>query len=578
MSTAVGGGGARSLIIVGSGIAGLYAALAAAERSRAAGEPAATLVTKDRLQDSNTWYAQGGIAAVSPDSEAAGDSVASHIADTLTAGAHAGDPAAVELLCREAWTHVERLIAAGTEFDRAERGFALGLEGAHSHARILHHGGDATGAGIASALIRACRTAEARGRLRILENAFVTDLVQHDDGTVAGVRLLAGGAAGPDGPIRELAGDAVVIATGGIGQLYEFTTNPSGATGDGAALAWRAGARLRDLEFIQFHPTLLDAAAVGTRPPGAQDAPTLMISEAVRGEGAVLLDGAGERFMPSADPRAELSPRDVVARAIHARRRATGGVFLDARGIERSRGAGFLAGRFPGIVASLAAAGLDPARDLIPVAEAQHYWMGGIATDASGRTGVAGLYAVGESACTGVHGANRLASNSLLEGLVFAWRAVDAALAGAAAPAAAPRSRPRRPLRGAPDRAPLPGPGTAELSARLRRVASRHLAVERNARGLREAASEAGRIAAEAERSLGGGESRAVHELANRALLGRLIARAALAREDSLGAHFRNDTGRPDGHRPAPTTPTTSTRTDRGERHAAQPFAAAQHS
>ncbi|RZU61621.1 L-aspartate oxidase [Zhihengliuella halotolerans] len=560
---------ARRVIVVGSGIAGLYAALAAAERSGPADEPAVTLLTKDRLRDSNTWYAQGGIAAVTPDSAATGDSVASHVADTLAAGAHAGDPAAVELLCRDAWEHVERVVAAGADFDRGPDGFALGLEGAHTHARILHHGGDATGAGIASALIRACRAAEADGRLRIREGAFVTDLLQHDDGAVAGVRLLPSGAGET---ADELAGDAVVLATGGIGRIFEFTTNPAGATGDGAALADRAGARLADVEFVQFHPTLLDAAAVRAV-AGEGPAPTLMISEAVRGEGAVLLDGNGRRFMPGIDPRAELAPRDVVARAIHAARRATGAVHLDARHLERERGAGFLARRFPGIYAGLGAVGLDPARETIPVAEAQHYWMGGIATDTSGRTSLPGLYAVGEVACTGVHGANRLASNSLLEGLVFSWRAVDAILAGPGRPAGATTVSRHGSDRASASRrvSALADVSTAGLGARLRRLAARDLAVVRDGRGLRAAAVATANIAAEAERRLGSQPaSRETHELANGALIAHRIACAALDRERSLGAHFRSD-ARTGAAR------TTDTRDETEEAHAPEHFAAARH-
>ncbi|MBG6083600.1 L-aspartate oxidase [Zhihengliuella flava] len=527
-----------SLIVVGSGIAGLYAAVCAAEHAQRHRTALPLLVTKDRLQDSNTWYAQGGIAAVSPDSVAAGDSIAAHIEDTLAAGAQAGHPAAVDVLCRESWQDVHRLIALGTDFDRDGDRYALGLEGAHRYARILHHGGDATGAGIARTLIAACRQAEANGHLHIATEAFATEVVTRG-GAATGVRLAVHGQ-----PPVEVGSNAVLLATGGIGQAFAATTNPRGATGDGAALAWRAGARLADAEFVQFHPTLVDTSALTGRLPA--DRPALMVTEAVRGDGALLVDGTGTRFMPAIDARAELAPRDVVARAIHHARRTTGACWLDARPVERQRGTGYLAHRFPQLVAGLQHFDVDPAREPIPVTEAQHYWMGGVATNLDGATEVPGLFAVGETAHTGAHGANRLASNSLTEALVFARRAVASALAGP--PLGTPgeqRSEPAPRAPGSPaDSSAVTGQlVTAELARHVQEIASAELGVVRSAAGLRRALTELNRLRAiaDARVAAASGVDRAASELANRALVASLIAEAALARTDSLGAHCRLD-------------------------------------
>jgi len=390
--------------VIGSGIAGLVAALEAAKIHEV------LLISKADLGESNTHYAQGGVAAVTSDD----DSVASHIADTEAAGAGLCWPEAVEALCAEGATRISDLIALGVHFDEENGHLARGLEAAHSHARVLHAGGDATGADISRALVAA-----ARSRLHAVhENAFLTK-INTDAGRVTGITYLnASGQQHADV-------DAVILASGGAGQLYRHTTNPSVTTGDGVAAALWAGAWLADVEFYQFHPTALAV-------PGS-----FLISEAVRGEGATLINERGERFMQRIDPRAELAPRDVVARAIQAEMIAQGGqpVLLDATAL----GATFLAERFPSISAACRTYGLDWSREPIPVTPAAHYWMGGVATDVWGRTNIEGLYAVGEVACTGAHGANRLASNSLLESLVFSYRAVSTI--GQAWPVDAPAAR-----------------------------------------------------------------------------------------------------------------------------------------
>ncbi|TFD29056.1 L-aspartate oxidase [Cryobacterium cryoconiti] len=391
------------VLVVGSGLAGLIAAVRATDAGHRV-----TLVTKAGLPDSNTRYAQGGIAAAMfPD-----DSVESHVQDTLRAGAGLCDPVAVRVLCSEGPARVRDLIRFGVDFDRDESGVTRGLEAAHSRSRVLHAGGDATGAAIEAALVATVRERAARSlrdpgaRLNILEHTMLVDLTVRD-GRVTGAVLL-----GPDEILTPLVSDTVILATGGAGELFPHTTNPTLATGDGVAAAWRAGASVSDLEFYQFHPTALAV-------PG-----TPLVSEAVRGEGAVLRNSAGHRFMLEVHPDGELAPRDVVARGIAREMARQGGVpvRLDATGLGRE----LLERRFPTITAACRAAGLDWAVESIPVAPAAHYWMGGVLTDIWGRSSLPGLFAVGEAARTGAHGANRLASNSLLEAAVFADRAVRA--------------------------------------------------------------------------------------------------------------------------------------------------------
>ena len=389
------------VVVVGSGVAGLTVALHAREA-----DLRVLIVTKAQVNEGSTRWAQGGIAAaLDPD-----DSPDGHMRDTLVAGAGLCDPEAVRILVNEGPAAVRALIDLGARFDRDDSGdIALTREGGHLHDRIAHAGGDATGAEISRALVAA--VARDAG-IEVVENALALDLLLDDEGATAGITFHVMGAGQRDG-VGAAYAPVVVLATGGLGQVFSASTNPSVATGDGVALALRAGAEVADLEFVQFHPTVLwlGPAVSGQQP---------LVSEAVRGEGATLIDDAGKRFMVGVHPLAELAPRDVVAKAIMRRMRETGSqhVWLDGREF----GEGLWEKRFPTILSSCRAHGIDPVTDLIPVAPAQHYASGGVLTDIDGRTNIVGLLACGESACTGVHGANRLASNSLLEGLVFASR------------------------------------------------------------------------------------------------------------------------------------------------------------
>ena len=390
------------VINVGSGSAGLTTAL----QIRAYGY-SVLLVTKARVDEGSTKWAQGGIAAaLGP-----GDSPAEHEADTLKAGAGLCDRKAVHALVTEGPEAVARLIARGAVFDRAASGeIALTREGGHLKNRILHAGGDATGAEISRALLAAVTDDPG---IEVIEHALVLDALKSESGRVCGVTLHVIGEGSRDGVGRALA-KAVILGTGGLGQVFAQTTNPSVSTGDGVALALRAGADVADVEFIQFHPTVL---YLGAKSSGQQP----LISEAVRGEGAILLNDAKEQFMVGVHPLADLAPRDIVAKAIMSQMLKSGArhVWLDVSKIAN------FSERFPNIYQSCIDHGINPDRDLIPVAPAAHYASGGVRVDLAGRSSVPGLYACGETACTGVHGANRLASNSLLEGLVFAARIAD---------------------------------------------------------------------------------------------------------------------------------------------------------
>ena len=487
----------HDFIVIGSGIAGSYAALQAARRGRV------LLLTKTAMQESNTFFAQGGIAAAM----GPGDSPASHFDDTIAAGRGLCDVEAVRVLTEEGPAAIRDLVRLGIRFDRRQGDLALGREAAHSHARIVHAGGDTTGAEVQRGLHEALRDARVDAR----EGHTVLRLIV-EEGACRG--LLAQ----YQGDVVEFTASAVILAAGGGGRLFSHTTNPPTADADGSALAYAAGAELADMEFFQFHPTAL-------RHPGA---PTFLISEAVRGEGAVLRNAAGERFMVARHPDAELAPRDVVARAIWTEMRATGHdcVYLDLRDLD----ADLLRGRFPQIYATCLRHGIDITTDLVPVAPAAHYMIGGVRTDLSGATTVPGLFACGEVACTGVHGANRLASNSLLESVVFARRAAEAAAARAgvlavAGPARPAVMKPREKLR----RAEVEE-GETVSSERLPALMWEACGLERSAEGLRLALG-----------SLGDGSASHQHAVA------RLMCEAALLREESRGAHYRSDFQEPDG-------------------------------
>jgi L-aspartate oxidase len=485
-------------LVIGSGVAGLHTAW------RASATDDVIVLTKRSLFDSSTAYAQGGIAAAL----GAGDSPELHWRDTLAAGGALCDAEAVRVLVEEGPARVLELQTAGAEFDLTPDGqLSLGNEAAHSAKRIVHAHGDQTGAEVARALAQKVRES---ARIDVMERARVLDLIVYGE-TVYGVKASIAGR-----PV-EIIADATVLATGGCGQVYRYTTNPQVGTGDGYAIAHRAGATLADMEFVQFHPTALDTP----------ENPLSLISEAVRGEGATLLNAEGKRFMPARHRLAELAPRDVVAREIFRERQRTGSVFLDARMLDAS-----FATRFPGIFSICMARGIDPRHDLIPVTPAAHYMMGGVVVDLAGRTSLERLYACGEVSRTGVHGANRLASNSLLEGLVFAERvARDMATLS--------------PLEQQPpalDRWDVPqliDRGAAQVAAdAIRTVMWEHAGIARTAKGLRIAVA---RLAEIADRLPVGAT-----EESNMVDTARLIAEAALLRKESRGGHFRSDFPRPE--------------------------------
>ncbi|SHH21923.1 L-aspartate oxidase [Jatrophihabitans endophyticus] len=497
------------VVVVGSGIAGLTTALHLSRQSSLR----VLVVTKDVLAAGSTRWAQGGIAAALD----AGDSADEHFTDTVVAGAGVCDEAAVRVLVREGAAAVRELAQMGTRFDRGADGrLSLTREGGHHRDRIAHAGGDATGAEIERALVT--RVLDATG-VQVIEHALLLDLTTDVDGAVTGLTLHVMGEGQRDG-VGAVHARAVVLATGGFGQVYASTTNPSVSTGDGVAAALRAGAVVRDLEFVQFHPTV---AYLGPRSSGQQP----LVSEAVRGEGAFLVDGAGERFMTGQHPLADLAPRDVVAKAILRRMRETGAdhLWLDARhfGVEKWRV------RFPTIHSTLVSLGIDPVHDLIPVVPACHYASGGVRTDLTGEASLRNLFVCGESACTGVHGANRLASNSLLEGLVFGHRIADTLVARLGEPA---DPRPR------PPHAPAVG-GLLDGGARvpLQQLMSAQVGVLRDEVGLRAATAGLDDLVARD----GGAPGTEAWETTNLLTVSAALVQAALERRETRGAHWRDD-------------------------------------
>ncbi|WP_298568582.1 L-aspartate oxidase [Streptomyces luteogriseus] len=507
---------AADVVVVGSGVAGLTAAL----RCEAAGLRT-VVVTKARLDDGSTRWAQGGIAAALGE----GDTPEQHLDDTLVAGAGVCDEDAVRLLVTEGPDAVRRLIETGARFDASSEGeLELTREGGHHRRRIAHAGGDATGAEISRALVEAVR---ARG-MRTVENALVLDLLTDAEGRTAGVTLHVMGEGQHDG-VGAVHAPAVVLATGGMGQVFSATTNPSVSTGDGVALALRAGAEVSDLEFVQFHPTVL---FLGPDAEGQQP----LVSEAVRGEGAHLIDADGVRFMVGQHELAELAPRDIVAKGITRRmlEQDAEHMYLDARHF----GAEMWEHRFPTILAACRAHGIDPVTDPIPVAPAAHYASGGVRTDSHGRTTVPGLYACGEVACTGVHGANRLASNSLLEGLVYAERiAADIAANGVHARVPQPVPHPETPEH------PLQTP---QARFTIQRIMTGGAGVLRSAGSLAKAADQLQRLHTDAREALAeNGETAEAGvdtwEATNLLCVARVLVAAALLREETRGCHWRED-------------------------------------
>ena len=496
------------VVVIGSGIAGLTAALECRDVGTV------MVVTKQVVAAGSTHWAQGGIASV----QAEGDTVQQHIDDTLVAGAGLCIEEAVRVLVSEGPEEVAKLIARGAEFDRDPAGdLALTREGGHHRDRIAHAGGDATGAEIERALIAAVT---ADHGIEIVQHALVLDLIPAElapgePPAVAGVTLHVLGE-GTRGGVGAVHARAVVLATGGIGQIYAVTTNPPVSTGDGVAAALRAGARLRDIEFIQFHPTVLylGSGARGQLP---------LVSEAVRGEGGLLVNSSGRRFMLGQHELAELAPRDVVAKGImkEMSREGSDHVWVDGR----SLGAETWRVRFPTILDSCRQAGINPVTDLIPVAPACHYFCGGVETDLDGATNLVGLYACGEVASSGVHGANRLASNSLLEGLVFARR-IAARLA---------EDLPPRRVPAADDR--TPGLIDAAVVPTMQQVMSRYAAGLRDAAGLNRGLRKLSRLAGQdnAEPGL------EAWEASNLMTVAVAVAVSARLREESRGAHWRDD-------------------------------------
>jgi L-aspartate oxidase len=489
-------------LVIGAGVAGLRAAVELATAGRV------VVLAKREVTDSNTQWAQGGIAAALSDE----DEIGLHLQDTLNAGDGLVNPDAAKVLVEEAPERIEELIQWGTEFDRQGTRLTFGREGAHSRNRILHAHGDSTGREILRALYAKTKTLK---NISVREFEFSTDL-QVQNGRVTGIHLID-----ENGERRQLTAPAVLLATGGMGQLYRNTTNPGVATGDGVAMAFRAGAEVSDMEFMQFHPTALYL----------KNAPRFLLSEALRGEGAYLRNLELERFMPKYHPLAELAPRDVVARAIVHELEISHGqdpvVYLDLTHLEPEK----IKTRFPRIYATCLEYNIDITVDLIPVRPAAHYAMGGVRTDLNGRATVAGLYAAGEAAATGVHGANRLASNSLLEGLVFGARAGRAMRDEL-------RETGRSDEGSSAIQSDLAGDSLSEAVIReIQDLMWKDVGIIRSGVGLKRATLHLDEIAPRVSNP----KTRRAHEAQNLHLAGFLVTRSALKREESRGAHYRTD-------------------------------------
>ncbi len=488
------------MIVIGAGIAGLFTAIQASSQKKV------LLITKKSLLDSNTRYAQGGIAAVISDD----DSPEYHLQDTLAAGAGLCSSESVEVLVHEGPQGVKDLISMGTQFDIEDGQFALTKEGAHSQKRILHAHGDATGAEIIRALSQKTKTDH---RIEIWDDHFVIDLITEND-VCYGALVQK-----PDGEKVFVQGDATILCSGGAGQLYRYTTNPDIATGDGIAIAYRAGAQVQDLEFIQFHPTALCY-------PGA---PRFLISEALRGEGALLRNIHGELFMKKYHHQEELAPRDIVARAIVNEMELTDSpfVYIDITHQPDE----LIKHRFPNIYEYCIKYGLDLTTDWIPVAPAAHYMMGGVKTDLYGETTISRLFACGEVSSTGVHGANRLASNSLSEAIVFGRRIIEKIFQMESItdiPSVFFSQQRKEPVKSM----------IVEKKIKLQKTMLRYVGLKRNAKGLKKGLEDIVKLSAIYDRAL---ENREQYEFANLLICALLVTSAALRREESRGGHYRED-------------------------------------
>ncbi len=490
----------KDVIVIGAGIAGLFTAIRASESQ------SVLMITKKSLMDSNTRYAQGGIAAVISED----DSPEYHLQDTLNAGAGLCSKEAVDVLVHEGPKGVRSLIRMGTQFDIENGEFALTKEGAHSQRRILHANGDATGYEIVRAL---SETASANPNIEVWDDHFVIDLVTVDNECCGAIVQRE------DGTRLFVRGKATVLCSGGAGQLYRYTTNPDIATGDGVAMAYRAGARIQDMEFIQFHPTALCY-------PGA---PRFLISEAVRGEGAILRNIRGERFMERYHELLELAPRDIVARAIVSEMELTKSTFVYIDITHETEE--LIKHRFPTIYQYCLKYGLDLSSDWVPVAPAMHYMMGGVKTDLNGETSIARLYACGEVSSTGVHGANRLASNSLSEAIVFGRRIVKSI--EALSPLTAQPT-----VQGEANRTQSSIQPAVERRLKLQKVMLRYVGLKRSKEGLQKGLEELQRQLPIFQSML---NEREEFEFANLLTCALLISEAALCREESRGAHYRED-------------------------------------